>query len=101
MPVPVSATGCEVVPALVAVKVAVFAPAEVGLKMMLTVQLAPTATPVPHVFVSENWLALVPDIVKAEMGRSTVPVFVIVTTCAGLAAFTGSLPNAAAAGETV
>ena len=88
-PVPVRATTCGLPVALsVMLTDAVRAPAAVGVKMTLMVQLEPTATKVPQVLVWTKSPLLVPVRVRLVMPRATLPVFMRVTFCAGLVLFT-------------
>jgi hypothetical protein len=58
---------------------AVRVPAAVGIKVTLIVQLAPAATPVPHVLVSAKSLAFAPLIVMLVRESAPLPELVSVT----------------------
>ena len=57
-----------------------------GVKVMVVAQLPLTATEVPHVVVSPKSPALLPVTVMVVMPKLMLPVFVRVTTCAGVLA---------------
>ena len=80
--------------------VAVFGPVVVGLKVAVTVQLAPAARDVPHVRVSVNWFAFVPESVGAVSASAAVLLLRMETANAVLL-FTSRSPNASATGESV
>ena len=65
-------------------RVAIGCPDVVGAKVTLISQLAPTAKEAPHVLVCPKLAAFVPPIEAPEKITGSVPVFVRVTTCAGL-----------------
>jgi hypothetical protein len=75
------------------VSVAVFDPVERGVKTTLIAQLAPTATEVPQVDVSENCDAFAPDSAMLVIGSATVPMLVSVTAWGALATFVCTSPN--------
>ena len=82
---------------LFTVNVPVLAPAEVGLKVTLTVQEAPAAMELPQVLVWPNWLAAVME----ETEAATLPVLAMVIACAGLVAPTLTDPKLWLVGEAV
>ena len=88
VPVPVAVSVCGLPAALsVMVSVALRAPAAVGLKVTLKVQLAPAASvagSVPQVFVWAKSPAFAPPMVMLLMVSVPVPGFVSVTFCAAL-----------------
>jgi hypothetical protein len=85
VPVPVSGTVCGLPAALSVIETeAVRMPFAVGVKVTLMVQFAPAATLVPHVFVCEKSVELVPVTPMLVIVRVALPVFVKVTFCAGL-----------------
>jgi hypothetical protein len=87
-PVPDKPTRCGELAALSAIEsVAVRDPAAVGLKVMLMVQLAPTASEDPQVVVLVNEAAAVPVsmIPPLVSAIATAPVFLTVMVCAALA----------------
>jgi hypothetical protein len=71
------------------------------LNTTLIVQFDPTGMDAPQVLVCENWLADTPQNVMLVMGSAALPLFVTVTDCAALAAFTCALPYASEVGDTV
>jgi hypothetical protein len=100
--VPDKATDCAAAPPPVAtVKLAVAPPVAVGVNTTLIAQLAPTATEVPQVDVSENDPTFAPESAMLVIGNTSVPVFVTVTVWAALDVFVCTLPNAIAVGDTV
>src|SRR5580658_7852574 len=93
-PVPLRAIVCVVGFALsVMVTEGVAVPLANGVNVTVTVQLAPTARLVPHVFVTPNHVASVPVIVIEVKVSVAVPVFVIVEVCGALLVFTFWLPK--------
>jgi hypothetical protein len=101
IPVPVRLTFCFATPPpLFTFRVAVLAPVDVGLNTTLIVQVAPTASDVPQVLVSENCPAFVPVSVMLVICRAALAVFVTVTDCEALATPSASLPNATVVGVT-
>jgi hypothetical protein len=84
---------------------AVSAPAAAGLKVTVTVQDAPAATLVPHVFVCENDVMLVPLMVTPWpvpfRFSGTLPVLVSVTFCVTAAVPIVVLAKVSAVGESV
>ena len=87
-PVPLSVATCGDPAALSAIDSdAVSAPTASGLNSTDTVQLAPTASEVPHVVADfRNEVALVPVIVSDVSVSAAVPEFFTVTTCAAVVA---------------
>ncbi len=77
LPTPLSATESE----------AVLEPIAVGVKVMLMVQFAPTATLVPQLLVCAKLPAFVPVIEMPVMVSTAVPVFDKVTVWAALVVF--------------
>lgn len=85
VPVPVRVTVCGLPVALSETETApVRAPAAVGLKVTLMVQLAPFACDVPQLFVCEKSAALAPVIVIPEIESVPLPVLNRVTPLTGL-----------------
>jgi hypothetical protein len=85
VPVPVRETECGLPLALsVTVTEAERVPVAEGLKVTLMMQLAPAATPVPQVSVSEKSLVSAPVMVVLEIIRAALPVFFRVTFCGGV-----------------
>jgi len=75
-------------------------PIEVGLNVMLIVQLAPAARLAPQVVVRANSVELVPPSAMTLIVSGAVPVLDNVTVLGALVTFNGEL-NACVAGETV
>jgi hypothetical protein len=87
-PFPLNATVCGLPGALsVIVRAADRAPAAVGLKVTLIVQVAPAATDVPQVLTAVKSVLLAPAITLADKLRTADPLLVILTACAALAVF--------------
>jgi hypothetical protein len=61
---------------------------KVGLNTTLIVQVAPTATDVPHVWVCENCFGFVPESVMRVMDSATLAVFITVISLAALRSLT-------------
>src|SRR5262245_52041447 len=85
-------------PPPVTVSVPLFAPTVFGLNTTLIVQLAPTATELPQVWLTAN---AVPFRLIEEIGSGSVPVFVNVTSCAAEVPPTACSPNASELGASV
>jgi hypothetical protein len=101
-PVPLSATVCGATPVpTLTLKVAVADPTVVGLNTRLILQLAPTATELPQVFVCEKGCGLRDERAMPVMESAILPVFVTVTTLGALATFVAWLPNAIVDCDTV
>jgi hypothetical protein len=81
-------------------RVADFAPADVGLKITLIVQLPPIATRAGQLCVRANWPGFVPASWIELIGSSTPPVLLIRTVFAVLLAVRATLPKLSAVGET-
>jgi len=75
-------------------------PIEVGLNVMLIVQLAPAARLAPQVVVRANSVGFVPPSAMPLIVSGAVPVLDRVTTLAAVVTFNGEL-NASVPGETV
>ncbi len=85
VPVPASGTVCGLSEALsVMVTAAARLPDAAGVKLTLTVQLAPAATLVPQVLLSLKSPLFVPVMAILEIVRVAVPLFVSVTFAAAL-----------------
>jgi hypothetical protein len=80
--------------------VADFAPAEVGLKITLIVQLPPTAIRAGQLCVRANCPGFVPASSIELIGSSTPPVLLIRTVFAVLVVLRATLPKLSAVGET-
>ena len=100
-PVPVSATVWVVDALSVIVNVAVLLPAAVGVNVTAMLQLAPTATDDPQLFVVAKLLALVPLRAMLVMLSALEPVLVSVAVCELLVEPTFWLPNPMLVGETL
>jgi len=102
IPVPVRLTLCRP-PAALSVKLtaAVRVPLARGLKVTLTVQLAPAATLVPQLLVWAKSPEFVPATAIPVMLKAALPVLWIVTGCGGLVTPTGSFPSARLVGEAL
>jgi hypothetical protein len=102
LPVPVRVTvwGLEGSPSVIE-RVAVREPVAAGVKVTLTVQLAPPARLDPQVFVCPNSVGSVPLKVKAVTGMAAVPPFVTVTVLAVLGVPTTVELNVMDLGELV
>jgi len=72
----------------VTVRVPVRVPDAVGLKVTLTLQLAPAATELPHVFVSEKSPPFVPEMATAVTVSGAVPVLLRVMAWEALVVLT-------------
>jgi hypothetical protein len=83
----------------VTVTAALRAPVAVGVNVTLILQMAPTATLVPQVFVWLKSPLFAPVIVMLLMLSAAVPVFESVTACAVLLVLTSWLLNVSDAGE--
>lgn len=96
VPVPDKFTACGLFGALLATeRLAARAPAAVGVKVAVSVQLAPAATePAAQVPVRAKSPALVPASVMPLMESAAFPVLVSVTLCAALDIPTCTLPSA-------
>ena len=70
-----------------------------GVKVKLTVQLAPAASWKPQVLDCPNRLAYVPEIPKLNMNKDALPVFSTLTVCAELVVLTVIDPNETAVTE--
>jgi hypothetical protein len=81
--------------------VAVLEPLAEDLNTTLMVQVAPTASGLPHVLVCEKDPALAPLNVMLPMDNATPPMFVTVTNCGELLVFVCQVPNVNEAGCTV
>ena len=102
-PVPVSATDCGLLAALLrTVMVAERAPVRLGLKVTEIVQLPPTANPVPPIgqlFVCANRAGLAPPSVMLLSTSTAGPGLLTVMVCAALVVLIGTVPNAIVAGD--
>jgi hypothetical protein len=96
VPIPDKFTACGLLGALLATEMlAERAPAADGVKVAVSVQLAPAATePAAQVPVRAKSLALVPPSVMPLIVSAALPVLVSVTLCAALEVPTCTLPNA-------
>ena len=93
-PIPVSPTVCGLLLALsVIVTEAVRAPAAVGLKETLIVQLVPAAKLAPQLFVCEKSPLFTPVTLMERLRSAEPPPFVTVTVWLGVAVPTGDVPN--------
>lgn len=80
-------------PPAVTLSVAAFDPVLVGLNLTLIVQLAPTATEAPQLFVCANWPGLAPAIAIDVIGKGALPVLRRAIVFALEASFSACLPN--------
>ncbi len=104
IPVPLSATVCGLLPALVAmVRAPVCAPSDAGVKVNARVQLAPAASVPVQVVDGDAAMAYeIPGATVSElMLMGTVPVFLRVTVLTALVVLTTTLPKFNDAGVTV
>ena len=100
VPIPLSVTFCGLPVALsVTDSVPVRFPICVGLKVTLTVQLAPAASELPQVWVCAKSPALVPVIAMEVIVNLVVPTLVRVTVFAGLVVPTATEPKFKLVGE--
>jgi len=74
-------------------------PLDVGRNVTLTLQFPPTGTSAGQLFVCLNCPGFEPPIVTETIGRTTVPVFAIVTTWAALTVPRAISPNESDVGE--
>jgi hypothetical protein len=94
VPVPVRLTVCGVVAALLEIlRVPLRVSAAVGVKVTLTVQLAPAATELPQLLDSVKSLALVPVTARFVILTEELPVLARVTDCGLLDRSRGWLPK--------
>jgi hypothetical protein len=102
--VPLSDTDCEVAgAATVTANVDVFTPAAVGVNVTLMVQVAPAAKLAGQVLVWANCPRTLPPVTAMVLivSGATDPVFVTVTTLAGLVVLTVWVPKASEVGDRV
>jgi hypothetical protein len=101
VPVPLRETVCGLPGALsVTERVPLRLPVALGVKVTLTVQLAPAANELPQVLVSAKSPALVPVIAMPVMLKVVVPTLVRVTVFAGLVVPTATEPKSKLVGES-
>jgi hypothetical protein len=105
-PVPVKAISCEVLPVPLSLtfRLAVFVPADVGLKRTAMVQEAAAARLAPHVVPVLSMAkspASLPAMVLADIDSAVVPLFVSVAFCAADVTPILVLPNVSVAGVSV